>query len=141
MTRKKQERAMNAILHVFTDGRVPGSGGFFADEWTKQEGRHLRSPGWRFTTKQQNPAVPYTPAEFAGEAAKCYAAGAAMVHVHARDDQGYPTHEINRIRATHDAIKDRTPELIVNLSSAWRSAGRHRRGLPRSLRWSPPWHH
>lgn len=71
-----------------------------------------------FTTKQQNPAVPYTPAEFAGEAAKCYAAGAAMVHVHARDDQGYPTHEINRIRATHDAIKDRTPELIVNLSSA-----------------------
>ncbi len=71
-----------------------------------------------FTTKGQNPAVPYTPAEFAAEAAKCYAAGAAMVHVHARDDQGNPTHEIARIRATHDAIRERTPELIVNLSSA-----------------------
>ncbi|HOO36947.1 MAG TPA: 3-keto-5-aminohexanoate cleavage protein [Deltaproteobacteria bacterium] len=70
------------------------------------------------TMKNQNPAVPYTPSEFAGEAAKCYAAGAAMVHVHARDDQGMPTHEIERIRATHDAIKDKTPELIVNLSSA-----------------------
>ena len=71
-----------------------------------------------FTTKKQNPAVPYTPAEFAREAAKSYAAGAAMVHVHARDYQGNPTHEIERIRATHDAIKDKTPELIVNLSSA-----------------------
>ena len=71
-----------------------------------------------FTMKHQNPAVPYTPKEFADEAAKSYAAGAAMVHVHARNDAGIPTHEIDRIRATHDAIKEKTPELIVNLSSA-----------------------
>lgn len=71
-----------------------------------------------FTMKEQNPALPYTPKEFAAEAAKCYAAGAAMVHIHARDDAGNPTHEIDRIRATHDAIKDKTPELIVNLTSA-----------------------
>lgn len=70
------------------------------------------------TMKQQNPAVPYTPKEFALEAAKCYAAGAAMVHVHARDDAGIPTHEIDRIKATHDAIKEKTPDLIVNLTSA-----------------------
>jgi 3-keto-5-aminohexanoate cleavage enzyme len=71
-----------------------------------------------FTMKHQNPAVPYTPQEFAEEAARCYSAGAAMVHVHARDDNGLPTHEIDRIRATHDAIKGKTPDLIVNLSSA-----------------------
>ena len=70
------------------------------------------------TMKNQNPAVPYTPEEFAQEAARCFNAGAAMVHVHARDDDGIPTHEIDRIMATHDAIKDKTPELIVNLSSA-----------------------
>ncbi len=70
------------------------------------------------TMKTQNPAVPYTPREFAEEAARCYRAGAAMVHVHARDDQGMPTHEIERIRDTYNAIKDKTPELIVNLSSA-----------------------
>ena len=70
------------------------------------------------TMKNQNPAVPYTPEEFAQEAARCFNAGAAMVHVHARDDDGMPTHEIDRIMATHDAIKDKTPELIVNLSSA-----------------------
>lgn len=70
------------------------------------------------TMKSQNPAVPYTPREFAEEAERCYRAGAAMVHVHARDDNGMPTHEIDRIRDTYQAIKDKTPELIVNLSSA-----------------------
>lgn len=70
------------------------------------------------TFKNNNPAVPYTPREFAEEAAKCYKAGAAMVHVHARLDDGMPTHEVARIRETHDAIKNKTPELIVNLSSA-----------------------
>lgn len=62
--------------------------------------------------------MPYTPSEFAEEAAKAYQAGAAMVHIHARQDDGMPTHEVDRIRATHDAIKEKTPEIIVNLSSA-----------------------
>ena len=70
------------------------------------------------TMKNQNPAVPYTPKEFAEEAARCYKAGAAMVHVHSREENGMPTHEHARIKETHDAIKDMTPELIVNLSSA-----------------------
>ena len=70
------------------------------------------------TFKNNNPAVPYTKEEFAEEAAKCYKAGAAMVHVHARLEDGMPTHEVDVIRATYDAIKEKTPELIVNLSSA-----------------------
>lgn len=70
------------------------------------------------TYKNNNPAVPYTPEEFAAEAAKCYRAGAAMVHIHARLEDGTPTHEINRILETYDAIKQKTPELIINLSSA-----------------------
>ena len=32
--------------------------------------------------------------------------------------EGTPTHDIARIRATYDAIKERVPDLIVNLSSA-----------------------
>ncbi len=70
------------------------------------------------TMKNQNPSVPYTPQEFADEAHKCYKAGAAMVHVHARGENGMATHEISIIKETHDAIKEKTPELIVNLSSA-----------------------
>ena len=38
--------------------------------------------------------------------------------VHARGDNGMATHEIDRIRATHDAIKERVPDVIVNLTSA-----------------------
>ena len=69
------------------------------------------------TYKNQNPHVPYTLEEFAEEAHKCWKAGAAMVHVHPRQDDGVPTHDIDRVRATYDAIRARTPELIVNLSS------------------------
>ena len=70
------------------------------------------------TRKEHNPAVPYTPREFALEAAKAHKAGAAMVHVHSRLDDGMATHEVERIRETYKAIKDMSPELIVNLSSA-----------------------
>lgn len=70
------------------------------------------------TMKNQNPSVPYQPEEFAEEAYKCWKAGAAMVHVHAREDGGMATHDHGRIKATYDAIKDKCPDLIVCLSSA-----------------------
>jgi 3-keto-5-aminohexanoate cleavage enzyme len=70
------------------------------------------------TMKNNNPSTPYTIEEFAEEAYKCYNSGAAMVHVHPRMDDGQATHEIDRIRAVHDAIKARCPELIICLSSA-----------------------
>jgi 3-keto-5-aminohexanoate cleavage enzyme len=57
------------------------------------------------TFKSNNPAVPYTRAEFADEAHEAYKAGAAVVHVHGRGDEGF-------------AIKQKTPEVIINLSSA-----------------------
>ncbi len=70
------------------------------------------------TMKNQNPSVPYSPEEFAEEAAKCHKSGAAMVHVHARTDDGIATADIGRIKDVYSAIKEKTPELIVNLSSA-----------------------
>lgn len=70
------------------------------------------------TMKQNNPSVPYTLSEFAEEAHKCFNEGAAMVHVHARTDDGQSTHEIDRVQAVCDAIKAKSPELIICLSSA-----------------------
>src|SRR2546423_402130 len=43
------------------------------------------------TTKQHCPAIPYTPVEIAEEARRAYEAGAAIVHIHARNDDGSPT--------------------------------------------------
>lgn len=73
------------------------------------------------TMKQQNPAVPYTPEEFAEEAYRCYQEGAAIVHVHARDPEtGIPTENIDQIRRVVDAIRDRCP-ILINLSTAIRA--------------------
>lgn len=69
--------------------------------------------------KQQNSALPYTPAEFAEEAYKAYKAGAAMVHMHARDPKtGVPTPDVAIVRSIYDAIKQRVPELIINVTSS-----------------------
>lgn len=69
--------------------------------------------------KHQNPAVPYTPAEFAEEANKAYKAGAAIVHVHARDvKSGLSTCDVKTVKTVYDAIKQKTPELIVQISSS-----------------------
>ena len=43
------------------------------------------------TTKKHCPAIPYTPVEIAEEAKRAYDAGAAIVHIHARNDDGSPT--------------------------------------------------
>jgi 3-keto-5-aminohexanoate cleavage enzyme len=70
------------------------------------------------TRKNQNPSTPYTPQELAESAHLAYKAGAAMVHVHGIEDDGTNTTRIERIKDSHDAIKERTPELIVNMTSA-----------------------
>ena len=40
------------------------------------------------TTKKHCPAIPYTPVEIAEEARRAHEAGAAIVHIHARNDDG-----------------------------------------------------
>jgi len=72
-----------------------------------------------FTRKEQNPAVPYTPEEFGDEAKKCYEAGAAVVHIHARDPEtGFPTADLDKIKAVIDNIHEKAPEIIVNITSS-----------------------
>ena len=71
------------------------------------------------TTKENNPNVPYTADEFGDEAKKCYDAGAAIVHIHARHpEKGNPTHDLELIKAVLDNIKSKAPDIIINLSSA-----------------------
>jgi len=70
------------------------------------------------TRKHQNPNTPYTPKELADAAYLAFKAGAAMVHVHAVEDDGTNSVRVERIREGHDAIKQRCPDLIVNLTSA-----------------------
>jgi len=58
------------------------------------------------TFKANNPAVPYSPKEFADEAEKCFKAGAAMLHIHARDEAmgGLHTSVVEKVKAVYDAV-------------------------------------
>ena len=69
------------------------------------------------TTREQVPGVPYTPDEIAEEARRAFDAGARMVHVHARWDDGTPTQDADRYVATVAAIRERAPGMIVQVST------------------------
>jgi 3-keto-5-aminohexanoate cleavage enzyme len=76
------------------------------------------------TTRAQNPAVPFTPEEFALEARKAQDSGASVVHIHVRDpDTGAPTRELEKIKITIQAVRDLCPGLIINMSTAIVTSG------------------
>lgn len=64
-------------------------------------------------TKNHNPAVPYTVEECVREASSAYNAGAAMIHLHVREDDGTPTQSKKRFKVIMDAIRDACPDVII----------------------------
>ena len=64
-------------------------------------------------TKEHNPAVPYTVEEMVREAKSAYDAGAAIIHVHVRWDDGTPTQDRERFRVVMDAIRKELPDVIM----------------------------
>jgi 3-keto-5-aminohexanoate cleavage enzyme len=68
------------------------------------------------TTRAQCPAIPYTLEDYAMEAKRAYDAGAAVVHIHARDDDGAPSYATERFAAIGDAIRKVCP-IILNFST------------------------
>jgi 3-keto-5-aminohexanoate cleavage enzyme len=67
--------------------------------------------------KADNPALPITPEELAIAAEQCYKAGAAIVHLHIRDEKGAPTVNPKRVKECLDAIHARVPEVLTQLST------------------------
>jgi 3-keto-5-aminohexanoate cleavage enzyme len=68
------------------------------------------------TSKADCPQLPTTPEELVETAQRCQAAGAAMVHVHIRDDEHRPTLDLGRLTATVEALHEQT-DLVVQLST------------------------
>lgn len=68
-------------------------------------------------TKEHNPAVPYTVEEIAREAKSAYDAGASIIHLHVRTDDGTPTQDAGRFKACMDAIKEVCPDVIIQPST------------------------
>ncbi len=68
-------------------------------------------------TKEHNPAVPYTVEEIVREAKSAYDAGAALIHLHVRWDDGTPTQDKDRFQVMVDAIRKECPDVIIQPST------------------------
>jgi uncharacterized protein (DUF849 family) len=66
--------------------------------------------------RKQCPSIPYTPAEIGEEARRAYEAGAAVVHIHARNDDGSPTFSPSVFSRIKEEVRKRSP-VILNFST------------------------
>ena len=70
------------------------------------------------TSRDQCPAIPYTPGEYAAEARRIVDEGATMIHIHARRPDGVPSHEVEDFGAIRDAIAGEVSgAAIINFST------------------------
>jgi len=68
--------------------------------------------------REQCPAIPYTPAEYAAEARRIVDEGGVHIHIHARKPDGTPSHEVEDFSAISEAIRAEIGEdAIINFST------------------------
>ncbi|GAC1581485.1 MAG: 3-keto-5-aminohexanoate cleavage protein [Candidatus Dormibacteria bacterium] len=68
------------------------------------------------TTRKQCEYIPFTPVEIAEEARRCADAGCAVVHIHAREDDGLPSFKVSKYAEIMAEIRKRT-DIIINFST------------------------
>ena len=67
--------------------------------------------------REQCPAIPYTPEEYAAEARRIVDEGGAMIHIHARTPDGVPSYEVEDFRAITEAINAEVDDVVINYST------------------------
>jgi len=71
------------------------------------------------TPKDLNPATPLTPEEIAEDAYQCWKAGAAIVHLHMRDDEGKGSMDKEKFKKTIDLIKAKKDcDVVINCTTS-----------------------
>jgi 3-keto-5-aminohexanoate cleavage enzyme len=70
-------------------------------------------------SREQCPAIPYTPQEYAAEARRIVDEGGVMIHIHARRPDGTPSYEVDDFRAITEAIRAELgdDDVIINYST------------------------
>ena len=68
--------------------------------------------------RDQCPAIPYTPEEYAAEARRIVDEGGVHIHIHARTPEGTPSYEVEDFVAIRDAILGEVGDrVIINFST------------------------
>ncbi len=70
-------------------------------------------------TKENTPNVPIEPEEIAAEVYNCWKAGAAICHIHCRDDEGRAAMEFHKFQKTVELIRAHEDcDIIINLTTS-----------------------
>ncbi|HIQ99470.1 MAG TPA: 3-keto-5-aminohexanoate cleavage protein [Candidatus Scybalocola faecavium] len=77
------------------------------------------APTGAWPKKENNPAVPMTPEEIAEDVYACWKAGAAVAHLHMRDDEGNGTMDKEKFKKTVELIKaHKDCDIVLNLTTS-----------------------
>jgi 3-keto-5-aminohexanoate cleavage enzyme len=68
-------------------------------------------------TREQQPNLPLSSEEIAEEVARCREAGASIVHLHVRDEDGVPTQSREHFARAIDAVKRAVPDVVIQTST------------------------
>src|SRR3712207_3893875 len=69
------------------------------------------------TTRAQTPYVPISEEEIAAEAVACWREGAAIVHIHVRDERGGVSADPGRYARVAELIRRQGCDIIINMST------------------------
>lgn len=75
------------------------------------------APTGSSTPAAKCPGLPVTPAEIAAETYECWKAGASVVHLHVRDDQGNASMEYEKFRENVALIREKC-DIVINMTTA-----------------------
>ncbi|HWX11909.1 MAG TPA: 3-keto-5-aminohexanoate cleavage protein [Trinickia sp.] len=84
--------------------------------------------------KKDNPAVPITISEQIESTHEAYEAGAALVHLHVRDEQENSSSDRSSFAALQDGIRKHCPDIIIQFSTGGRGRSFEQRGAMLDLR-------
>ncbi len=75
------------------------------------------APTGAWPSKKDNPNIPLTPQEIAEDVYQCWQAGAAVAHLHMRDDQGRGTMSLEKFRETVALIRKKC-DIVLNCTTS-----------------------
>ena len=75
-------------------------------------------------TRKDNPNLPVTPQEIADDVYECWKAGAAIAHIHVRNDDGTPSTDFERYKETIERIREKKDcDICLNITSSGGTLG------------------
>jgi uncharacterized protein (DUF849 family) len=80
------------------------------------------APTGMVPTREDSASVPLTPEEIAEDCRRCIAAGASIVHLHARDAEGQPTGSVQIYRDIVRRVRAVAPDVVICVSTSGRVA-------------------